>query len=110
MTVQGRLRDDRSDGLRVGLTVTRRVGHATERNRIKRRLRTVFQQVGPEHAGANVDVVIIARRDSLTVEFGVLLDDLARALRTVIKPKSPRRPDAGPAAATSPSSANRVQT
>lgn len=38
MTVQGRLRDDEGP-LRVGFTVTKKVGHAVERNRIKRRLR-----------------------------------------------------------------------
>jgi ribonuclease P protein component len=38
MTVQGLRRDD-ADGMRIGLTVTKRVGHATERTRIKRRLR-----------------------------------------------------------------------
>jgi ribonuclease P protein component len=38
MTVQGRRRDD-TGGIRIGLTVTKRVGRATERTRIKRRLR-----------------------------------------------------------------------
>lgn len=38
MSVQGRRRDD-DGGVRIGLTVTKRVGHATERTRIKRRLR-----------------------------------------------------------------------
>jgi len=38
MTVQGRRRDD-AGGVRIGLTVTKRVGRATERTRIKRRLR-----------------------------------------------------------------------
>ena len=42
MTVQARLREGSGLGLRFGLTVTKRVGHATERNRIKRRLRAAI--------------------------------------------------------------------
>lgn len=92
MTVQGRLRDDASPGLglRVGLTVTKRVGHATERNRIKRRLRTAYQRAGVEHSAVNADIVVIGRRDILTAEYATLIDDLQRALRIVTKPKGPR--------------------
>ena len=46
MTVQGRLRGEDGLGLRFGLTVTKKVGHATERNRIKRRLRAAVQDGG----------------------------------------------------------------
>jgi ribonuclease P protein component len=93
MTVQARLRPTSDPGssdlgLRVGLTVTKRVGHATERNRIKRRLRAVVSLAGPDYAAINADVVIIGRRDILTVDFDVLIDDLRRALRVVTKPKS----------------------
>jgi ribonuclease P protein component len=88
MTVQARLRDDLASGLRIGLTVTKRVGHATERNRIKRRLRTASQAAGQDFAAINADVVIIGRRDILTADYGVLIDDLRRALRVVTKPKS----------------------
>jgi len=88
MTVQARLRDDLASGLRIGLTVTKRVGHATERNRIKRRLRTASQAAGQDFAAVNADVVIIGRRDILTADYGVLIDDLRRALRVVTKPKS----------------------
>ena len=53
MTLQGRLRDtDAPDGagLRFGFTVTKKVGHATERNRIKRRLRAAALDAGASHA------------------------------------------------------------
>jgi ribonuclease P protein component len=45
MTVQGRLRDD-AEGMRIGFTLTKRVGNAVERNRIKRRLRAAVRQLG----------------------------------------------------------------
>jgi ribonuclease P protein component len=93
MTVQGRPRDDLGLGLRFGLTVTKRVGHATERNRIKRRLRTVCQKAGEDYASVNMDVVIIGRRDILTADYDMLVDDLRRALRIVTKPKSARTTD-----------------
>ena len=88
MTVQGRLRDNPALGLRIGLTVTKRVGHATERNRIKRRLRTAVQAAGQAFAKVNADVVIVGRRDILMADYHMLIDDLRRALRVVTKPKS----------------------
>jgi ribonuclease P protein component len=94
MTVQGRLRGDRGGdgpaGLRIGLTVTKRVGHATERNRIKRRLRTACGIAGLDYADANADIVVIGRRDILTADYDVLMNDLRRALRVVTQPKSAR--------------------
>jgi ribonuclease P protein component len=92
MTVQARLRDD-ADGLRFGITVTKRVGHATERNRIRRRLRAAIQAAAVEHLDRSADVVVIGRREALSAAFPVLLDDLGCALKVVTKPK-PARPAA----------------
>jgi ribonuclease P protein component len=103
MTVQGRLRQDLGLGLRFGLTVTKRVGHATERNRIKRRLRTVCRLVGPDYATTDVDIVVIGRREILTTDYNILVDDLRRALRTVTKPKAARTPERPQGHSTSPS-------
>ncbi len=80
-------------GLRMGLTVTKRVGNAVERNRIKRRLRAVAKFAASGTAGRDADVVVIARRDVLTTEFDCLADDLRRALAIVTKP----RPGTAPA-------------
>ncbi len=106
MTVQARLRDDLDLGLRVGLTVTKRVGHATERNRIKRRLRAVTQTAGLDFAAINADVVIIGRRDILTADHDILIDDLRRALRIVTKPKAVRPADR-PSSSSPPSNGER---
>jgi ribonuclease P protein component len=90
MTVQGRQRGQDEIGLRVGLTVTKRVGHATERNRIKRRLRAAVQAAAAAHAQLDVDVVVIGRRDILTADYQVLIEDLQRALTVVTKPRGAR--------------------
>ncbi len=88
MTVQARLREGSGLGLRFGLTVTKRVGHATERNRIKRRLRAAIPTAGKDYTNIDADVVVIGRRDILSADFDLLIDDLRRALRTVTRPKS----------------------
>jgi ribonuclease P protein component len=90
MTVQGRIRTEAdAGGLRVGLTVTRKVGHATERNRIKRRLREAVKQALIAHADRAMDLVVIARRPALAADYAALVDDLARALHVTSKPKAP---------------------
>jgi ribonuclease P protein component len=92
MTLQGRLREasDEISGLRFGFTVTKKVGHATERNRIKRRLRAAANDAGAGHADKPLDVVVIGRREALSAAYDVLLDDIDRGLKVVMKPKSPR--------------------
>ena len=92
MTVQGRLRGEGAHGdalgLRYGLTVTKKVGNAPERSRIKRRLRAAVQEAAVEHAATNVDVVVIGRRHLLTAGFDEIVADLGRALKVVSRPKS----------------------
>lgn len=113
--MQGRLREA-DCGLRFGLTVTKRVGHATERNRIKRRLRTVCQKAGVDFRHVAADIVIIGRRDILTADYDLLIDDLRRALRVVTKPKSTQlkstqlestRPEAPPSSSSPPTNGER---
>jgi ribonuclease P protein component len=91
MTVQGLLRDD-AGGLRFGLTVTKKVGHATERNRIRRRLRTAIDRAAVDHPDRNADVVVIGRRPILGAPHGLLVEDLRRALAVVTKPRSAPKP------------------
>jgi ribonuclease P protein component len=76
--------------LRVGLTVTRKVGHASERNRIKRRLRTAVQEAALAYRDEDLDIVLIGRRDILAADYRILIDDLRRALRAVTRPKDVR--------------------
>lgn len=89
MTVQGRPREvglAGPSGYRVGLTLTKRVGHATERNRIRRRLRAAAAEVLAGRAPDAMDVVVIGRRDALSAAFDILVEDLRRALGALTKP------------------------
>ena len=70
---------------RVGFTVTKRIGNAVRRNRVKRRLREVARLVMPDRAQDGYDYVLIGRQGTPERDFGRLKDDLAMALRKVHK-------------------------
>jgi ribonuclease P protein component len=96
--VQARRRDD--DGpIRLGFTVTKKNGTATERNRIRRRLRELVRRLPAVSLRSHSDYVLIGRRAALTCEFPELLEDFRQALhrldRQVLKPRDANnRPDA----------------
>jgi ribonuclease P protein component len=55
--------DDRDDGPRLGLSVSRKVGGAVDRSRVKRALREAFW-LEAERLPARSDYVIVARPDA----------------------------------------------
>jgi ribonuclease P protein component len=67
--------------IRFGLTASRKVGGAVERNRARRRLRAAAEMTLPRHAEPGVDYVLIGRRGTLTRPFHALVQDLCGALR-----------------------------
>lgn len=67
--------------VRVGFTVSRRVGNAVERNRVRRRLREVARQVIPTLARPDFDYVLIGRQASLNRDFALLRQELVEALK-----------------------------
>ena len=89
MSLQGRRRAEQEvpEGLRVGLTLTRKVGHATERNRIKRRLRVALRQAASGFRSEPADIVVIGRRAALAAPFSLLVEDLGRAIQAVMRPR-----------------------
>jgi ribonuclease P protein component len=93
LTLQARRRagNETPVGLRVGFTVTKRVGHATERNRIRRRFRSAIAEAGAPFTVEPLDVVVIGRRHALSAPYDTLVDDLSRGLNALTRPKTPRR-------------------
>ncbi|MBR1154451.1 ribonuclease P protein component [Bradyrhizobium sp. JYMT SZCCT0428] len=77
--VQERCRDD--DGpIRIGFTVTKKNGTATERNRIRRRLRELVKRLDVIPMRPHHDYVLVGRRAALHRDFTTMLDDLRQAL------------------------------
>jgi ribonuclease P protein component len=68
---------------RLGFTVSRQVGNAVERNRVKRRLREAVRLSAGDKFCAGHDYVLIGRRTALALPFGDMLHDLDAALRRV---------------------------
>jgi len=67
---------------RVGITVTRKVGNAVERNRVKRLVREVFRRHRTWFP-PGMDVVFIAKRGAPAVDYETLREELRRARRTL---------------------------
>jgi ribonuclease P protein component len=77
---------DRADGdaqMRVGFTVTKKIGNAVVRNRMKRRFRALVRDLLPSHGIAGADHVLIGRSDGIARDYAVLAADLKRALARV---------------------------
>ncbi len=68
---------------RFGFTVTKKLGNAVARNRIRRRLKAAVAQVAPLGAQADCDYVIIARNAALTSPFHSITQDLDNAFERV---------------------------
>ncbi len=68
---------------RVGYTVTRKVGTSTERNRIRRRLREAIRTTQDLSLQPFHDYVLVAKRDTLSVPFIALIEEMRRALAHV---------------------------
>ena len=65
----------------IGFTATKKLGNAVIRNRCKRRLRALCDEVIPFYNTTGIQLVIIARSDTLTRDFTLLAKDLNWALR-----------------------------
>jgi ribonuclease P protein component len=78
-----RSRDDGDPAMRVGFTVTKKVGNAVVRNRMKRRLRALAREVLPENGIAGADHVLIGRASGIERDYASLTAELKRALKKV---------------------------
>jgi ribonuclease P protein component len=79
---------DRDDGdplMRLGITVTKKIGGAVVRNRMKRRFRALARELLPQAGIAGADHVLIGRGGGIERPFDQLRDELAKALAKLRK-------------------------
>ena len=78
--LQARKRTD--DGpARFGFTVSKKVGNAVERNRVRRRLRDIVRRSAANRMRSGHDYVLIGRRAALKVPFARIAEEFEGALR-----------------------------
>jgi ribonuclease P protein component len=75
-----RARDDADSTMRVGITVSRKVGNAVIRNRMKRRFRMLAREVLPTEGVAGADHVLIGRNSGIERDYASLKAELVKAL------------------------------
>ncbi len=75
-----RARGDDDPTMRIGFTVTKKIGNSVVRSRLKRRLRALARDVLPVAGVAGADHVLIGRGGGLTRDFASMRDDLVKAL------------------------------
>jgi ribonuclease P protein component len=101
-----RERGDGDPAMRFGITVTKKIGGAVIRNRMKRRFRVLARELLPIHGVAGADHVLIGRTEGVERDFGLLRSELEKALGKVMsRPVSQapqKRPPRKKPAATKP--------
>lgn len=85
---------DRADGdpvKRLGITVTKKIGGAVVRNRMKRRFRALARELLPTLGQAGADHILIGRVGGLERDFDLLREEMAKALRKLGDSASSRK-------------------
>jgi ribonuclease P protein component len=73
-------RQDSQPDIRLGITITKKVGNAVVRNRMRRRFRALAQEMLAEKGKAGADHILIGRDGGIERDFGALRADMAKAL------------------------------
>lgn len=73
-------RPNESGALRFGITVTKKIGNAVVRNRMKRRFRALVREILPDHGLGGHDHVLIGREGGVERDFALLRKELLAAL------------------------------
>jgi ribonuclease P protein component len=81
----------RGDGgpVRVGFTVSKKVGGAVERNRVRRQLREIVRLSAARSLHGGSDYVVVGRRAALDLSFSRLAEDFAGALARLDRARRP---------------------
>ena len=71
--------------MRVGFTVTKKVGNSVIRNRLKRRLRALARDLLPVAGVAGADHVLIGRSGGIERDYAAMRNELTKALAKVVR-------------------------
>ena len=66
---------------RIGITVTKKIGTAVTRNRCRRRLKAVANEIILNYGKDSIDYVLIANKETLDRDINLLKLDLKKALK-----------------------------
>ena len=77
------------DARRLGLSVSRKVGGAVERNRVRRQLREIVRLSAGRNLHGGSDYVMVGRRAALEMSFSQLAEDFAGALSRLDRVRRP---------------------
>ncbi len=83
--LQVRDRGDDDSSVRIGFTVTKKIGNAVVRNRMKRRFRSLARDLLPTLGISGADHVLIGRSGGIERDFATLRDELTKALSKAAK-------------------------
>lgn len=78
-----RQRGDGDQTMRLGITVTKKIGNAVVRNRMKRRFRALAREILPQRGIVGADHILIGRASGVERDFDALRVDLEKALAKV---------------------------
>ena len=81
-------RDAAEADARFGFTVTKKMGNAVVRNRIRRRLKEAVRLAGAAAADPQRDFVLVGRRPALDMPFSDLVSDVVGAVRAAASAKA----------------------
>lgn len=92
-------RPNEGQGIRFGITVTKKIGNAVVRNRMKRRFRELLRAALPTQGLPDHDHVLIGRAGGIERDFHTMAEELVKALERAREgrgdPSGGRRPRKG---------------
>ena len=78
-----KLKRDNKNSPRYGVTASKKIGIAVERNRAKRRIRHAIKEVLPKYGKNGYDYVVVATVKTNKVSWKTILNDLEKAFREI---------------------------
>jgi ribonuclease P protein component len=96
-------RRDDDPAKRLGITITKKVGNAVVRNRMRRRFRELARELLTEHGKAGADHILIGRDGGIERDFGMLRAEMVKALNKLAHQNRSPEPVEGHPADSHPS-------